>query len=346
MKKYLLLWVAVACLPNPAFGQAPATTFKTPEYLVQPGLLVIKAARLYRRGGTGAGITVAVIDSGITPHHPEFANRLAADGYNYIDDVAGVSDDPLGHGTLMAGLIAANKDGKDMHGVAFDARILPMQFGATCKDKCERKSEPFDFDEQIALAWNSSFEQGAQILSNSWSNDFDPHLLSESNYRQLMGVSLDAAKALVAQDVVFIFPTGNEVRRQPQMEAGLPYLVAGLQQGWLAVTAVKNDGSEITGKANACGIARDWCIAAPGGDSGKGKGLLSTDKNGGYSEATATSAATAVVAGAMAALKSKYPEMTFQQIRDRLLATANKKGVYANSDLYGQGLLDLAAASR
>lgn len=323
--------------------------FETPEYLAQPGLAVIQAAQLYQRGGTGAGVMVAVIDSGITPDHPEFKKRLAGPGYSYIDNVYGVSgvtDDPLGHGTQMAGLIAANKDGKGMHGVAFEATILPMQFGPQCRNKCEKRSEPFEFDEQIARALKGAFGHGAHILSNSWSNDLDPHLLSQSNYRQLMGETLDVVKHLVTEDVVFIFPTGNEVRREPQMEAGLPNLVDGIEAGWLAVTAVKNDGSGITDRANACGIARKWCIAAPGGDSGKGNGLLSTDKNGGYSEATATSAAVAMVAGAMAALKSRFPEMSFQQLRDRLLKTANKKGVYANSAFYGQGLLDLDAASR
>ncbi|WP_211443963.1 S8 family peptidase [Collimonas humicola] len=321
-------------------------SFATPEYLAQPGLAVVKAAALYERGGTGAGVTVAVIDSGLMPSHQEFANRLAGPGYNYIEDVARVVDDPLNHGTKMAGLIAANRDYRGMHGVAYDAKILPMQFGASCKDRCDRRTEPFESDDQIARAWTDSYAQGVRILSNSWSNALDAHLLSESHYRQLMPDSLAVAKDLTGKDVVFVFPTGNEIRREPLMEAGLPYLVEGIEKGWLAVTAVRNDGSKITDKANACGIARNWCIAAPGGDGGKGNGLLTTDRDGAYSEATATSAAVAMVAGALAALKSRFPEMTTQQLRDRLLQTANRTGVYANSDLYGQGLLDLDAASR
>jgi subtilisin family serine protease len=347
MRKLILVF-ALGIGACSSTGEMGEYSFKTPEYLAQPGLAVIKAAALYERGGTGSGVTVAVIDSGITPNHPEFVNRLAGAGYNYIDDKFGVVDDYLNHGTQMAGLIAAGKNDKGMHGVAYNAKILPMQFGAKCKDKCDKdkKNEPYEFDDQIARAWTDSFAQGARILSNSWSNALDPHLLSESHYNQLMSDSLAVAKNLISKDVVFVFPTGNEIRRQPLIEAGLPHLVNGIEKGWLAVTAIKNDGSEITGKANACGIAREWCIAAPGGDGGKGNGLLTTDKDGGYSEATGTSAAVAVVAGAMAALKSRFPEMTTQQLRDRLLKTANKKGVYANSDLYGQGLLDLEAASK
>ncbi len=304
---------------------------------------MIKAAALYERGGTGSGVTVAVIDSGINPDHPEFSERLAGSGYNYIDDVAGVVDDKLnyghGHGTQMAGLIVASKNNQGMHGVAYDAKVLPMQFGARCKgkeNKCDQKYEMYEFDTQIARAWKDSFAQGAQILSNSWSNDLDPLFLNESNYNVLMSDSLATAKDLVAKNVVFVFPTGNEVRRQPQMESGLPYVVKELEKGWLAVTTIKNDGSDMTRRANACGIAAAWCITAPGGEDGRGHGLLTTDEKGGYAEATATSAA----------LKSRFPQMTMQQLRDRLLKTANKTGIYANSWLYGQGLLDLDAASQ
>lgn len=343
--KAILRILPCALATTPVVAQTLSEqSFRTPEYWAQPGLEVIHAAALYARGGTGRGVTVAMIDSGITPTHPEFSQRLAAPGYSYIDEQARVRDDPVGHGTNMAGLIAANKDQRGMHGVAFQAKLLPLQFGVRCAGPCAQPSEPFTFDTQIARAWQYAMAQGAQIFSNAWSNDLDPHILTGSHYRALMPASLAAAKDLVRQGALFVFPTGNEVRRQPQMEAGLPYLVPALEAGWLAVTAVKNDGSGITDKANACGIARAWCLAAPGGDAGAGKGLLTTDRHGGYAETTATSAAAAVVAGALAALQSHLPNLTPQQLRQRLLRSAKKTGVYADQALYGQGLLDLKAA--
>ncbi|MNL85688.1 Subtilisin DY [compost metagenome] len=59
-----------------------------------------------------------------------------------------------------------------------------------------------------------------------------------------------------------------------------------------------------------------------------------------------TSPAAALVSGALAAVQSLYPEMSAQQVRDHVLKTANRTGLYANSEAYGRGLLDLEAASR
>jgi hypothetical protein len=53
-----------------------------------------------------------------------------------------------------------------------------------------------------------------------------------------------------------------------------------------------------------------------------------------------------LVSGALAALQRHYPELTAQQVREHLLATANRTGIYANSEAYGRGLMDLDAASR
>lgn len=159
-----------------------------------------------------------------------------------------------------------------------------------------------------------------------------------------MGDSLEAAKHLVAEGAVFVFSTGNEVKREPLAEPGLPALVPELEKGWIAVMALKNDGSAINLKSNYCGLAARWCIAVPGGDGGAG--LLTTQKDGSYGPTAGTSPAAALVSGALAALQSRFPEMTPQQVRERLLSTANRTGIYANSEAYGRGLMDLDAASR
>jgi subtilisin family serine protease len=74
--------------------------------------------------------------------------------------------------------------------------------------------------------------------------------------------------------------------------------------------------------------------------------LLTTQQDGSYGPTIGTSPAAALVSGALAALQSRYPQMTAQQLRERLLSTANRSGIYANSEAYGQGLMDLEAASR
>jgi len=238
----------------------------------------------------------------------------------------------------MAGILAANKDDQGMHGVAFNAQLIPYRFGDD--------NEPFYFDGEIAQSWQAGFDKGARILNNSWANAIPATEINEARYKQVMPQSMVTARKLVEDGAVFVFPTGNELKREPLAEPGLPVALPELEKGWIAVVALKNDSSAINAKSNYCGVAAAWCIAVPGGDSGAGQGLLTTNRDGTYTQTAGTSPAAALVSGALAALQSRYPELTAQQVRERLLATANRTGLYANSEAYGRGLMDLEAASR
>ncbi|MDQ0706684.1 MULTISPECIES: S8 family peptidase [Pseudomonas] len=330
-----LLLMGCAAPPKPTSEQLAVRAFETPEYFAANALPIVKASTLYARGGTGQGVKVALIDSGLNSELPEFQGRLADIGYDFVRQQPGTVD-IKGHGTQMAGILAANKNAQGMHGIAFNAQLIPMRFG---DDK-----EPFYFDSEIAQGWRLAHAQGARFFSNSWANPIEANTNEVPIYERLMGDSLEAAKHLVAEGAVFVFSTGNEVKREPLAEPGLPALVPELEKGWIAVMALKNDGSAINLKSNYCGLAARWCIAVPGGDGGAG--LLTTQKDGSYGPTAGTSPAAALVSGALAALQSRFPEMTPQQVRERLLSTANRTGIYANSEAYGRGLMDLDAASR
>ncbi|QZP21562.1 MULTISPECIES: S8 family peptidase [Pseudomonas] len=330
-----LLLLGCVTPPSPKPAEPDTQRFETLEYLAQKALPVVKASALYARGGTGQGVKVALIDSGLNQDLPEFYGRVADPGYDFVRSQPGTLD-IKGHGTQMAGILAANKNDQGIHGIAFNAQLIPMRFG---DDK-----EPFYFDSEIARAWTLAHTKGARIFSNSWANPIEANTNEVPIYERLMGDSLDVAKKLVAEGDVFVFSTGNEVKREPLAEPGLPALVPELEKGWIAVMALKSDGTAINLKSNYCGLAARWCIAVPGGDGGAG--LLTTNKDGSYGPTAGTSPAAALVSGALAALQSRFPEMTPQQVRDRLLSTANRTGIYANSEAYGRGLMDLDAASR
>ena len=90
----------------------------------------INAHFAYARGFTGKGVTVAVADHGINMDHPEFAGRITL-GYN-AGNPSKPPEDDSGHGTAVAGIIAAAKNnsptvGAGMHGVAYDATIIPIR---------------------------------------------------------------------------------------------------------------------------------------------------------------------------------------------------------------------------
>ena len=89
-----------------------------PEFRNQPALARIKAHNAYARGATGEGITLGVVDSGVDPSHPRFEGRLETSNIEgYDPDFGSCEDrapdgscaDTLGHGTFVAGIMAAGR---------------------------------------------------------------------------------------------------------------------------------------------------------------------------------------------------------------------------------------------
>lgn len=309
----------------------PASQFVTSEYSAQYGENIINASDLYSYGGSGLGVTVAVFDSGLYASHPEFIGRVAPGGFDYQTDTLGVSVDPDGHGTHVSGIIAANKNEIGMHGVAYEAQILPVRIIGIPHT-----------DTENADAFSRVFNQGVRITNHSWALYGDGsdqiNLVTVNQVNSMLPQSLGVIRSTVHSGAVQVFATANQGLTEVSIMAGLPHLFPDLEPGWLAVTSVDSNGL-ISSFANKCGLAADWCIAAPG------NGIYSTYNNGGYVQLSGTSMAAPHVSGAIAGLKSRFPNLSFQQIRDRLLATANKTGPYASVSIYGQGLMDLGVAS-
>ncbi len=139
----------------------------------------------------GTGVTVAVVDTGIKADHPELASQIAVnageepgngiddDGDGYIDDVAGwdftgtEDNDPQdgnGHGTHVAGTIAAANTGAPVIGVAPEAKILPLRALDDSGD---------GWSSDIADAFDYAGDLGVKIVNASLGGDVDdPYLNS------------------------------------------------------------------------------------------------------------------------------------------------------------------------
>ena len=95
----------------------------------------------------------------------------------------------------------------------------------------------------------------------------------------------------------------------------------------------------IASYSNRCGAASAFCIAAPG------RHYAPSGENG-YTTAQGTSYAAPTVAGSLAILKQAFPSLGNDELVTRLFDTANKTGIYAATSIYGQGLVDLDAATQ
>ena len=132
--------------------------------------------------------------------------------------------------------------------------------------------------------------------------------------------------------------------------AGLPVLISELRGHVISVVAVGRNG-RIASFSNRCGSAAQWCLAAPGVDIRAAYFGPDPTTGGAGSRGTAgfsgTSAAAPIVTGALVVMKHYFRnQMSNTQLVTRLLDTANDRGIYANSSIYGHGLLDLDAATR
>ncbi len=186
--------------------------------------------------GSAAQIVVAVIDSGVDATHPDLAGQLVP-GYDFIDD-DNDPDDEVGHGTEMAGIIAANGA---VQGICTDCRIMPLKVSP---------GNGFAEQDTVANAINYAVANGAQvILVSSGSIGVRPSVVN---------VVADAESA----GVVIIGPAGNMELAHTLYPAALPTVVS--------VVSLDEDGkfqhwSSTSGRETVAAISKDITTTALGG---------------------------------------------------------------------------------
>lgn len=337
--------VAIALLAAVPAGAAPPSSTPAapddPAFVagLQWNLTDIGAPAAWSRG-TGAGETIAIVDSGIDLSHPDLAGKVVGG-----TDCTGAAGDPRhcrgdgrdvdGHGTHVAGIAAAVTDNHlGVAGVAPDAQLLAVR---VLSDSCSAPScTPAGSALDVAAGIRWAAGHGADVINLSIGTTDDA----------LAGSSVTRAIADAwAAGIVVVVAAGNGVGRADF--AQLPVIV---------VTAVDRR-LDLARYARGVGTTR-WGLAAPGGLTGDTdrtcrdrvaiRGIVSTwfDRGDGtsrYSCLAGTSMAAPHVAAAAAVLRSigYSPGATV----DRLLATARDLGPPGVDTTYGAGLLDLGRAA-
>ncbi|MEV4763642.1 S8 family serine peptidase [Micromonospora chokoriensis] len=253
----------------------------------------------------GDGVIVAVPDTGVDPH-PDLRNNLLTGA----DTVAGGSGDGRkdsnSHGTSMAGLIAAHGQAGNLGalGIAPRSKIIPIMAST---------SENLGEADDLAAAIEYAISNRAQIISISSGGASTPRLVQ-------------AVNAAIAANIVIVAAAGNSPFEPVSYPAS--------EEGVIAVGGVDRAGQHAA--ISVTGPEID--VVAPAVD------IYSTSYGGKYSKGTGTSSATAIVAGAAALIRSKYPYLPAREVAHRLTATAIDKGPPGRDDEYGYGVIDLVAA--
>lgn len=254
----------------------------------------------------GEGVVVAVPDTGVDPH-PDLRNNLLKG----TDIIAGGTGDGRqdrnSHGTGMAGLIAAHgqQGGNGALGVAPKALILPVATSS-------RENQGVADD--LAAGIEYATREGADVISVSSVGGASIRLQRAVDAALQANIIVVAAAGNNPQDYVVGYPA-----RHP---------------GVIAVGGVDRRGNHAA--VSVTGPEVD--VVAPATD------IYSTSIDGKYRKGTGTSDSTAIVAGAAALIRAKYPFLPVAEVEHRLTATAVDKGAPGRDDEYGHGVIDLVAA--
>ena len=303
-----------------------SSDFETAEYEFNYGLSNINAASAYDKGYSGAGVTIGIVDTGIAVSHSQFKDKYSF-GYDYIDNTS-VASDPHGHGTHVAGIAAAAKDGKGMHGVAYNSTL------ANGRGLNASGSGSFsDLGQSVRyLAQN-----GARVVNNSWGNSLSITSTSKSYWTSLYQYYIDYINSALEEDALLVFAAGNDARSQVSSTSGLPYLFPDMETKWLTVVS-SDHFDELSSFSNKCGVASNFCLSAPGSS------IISTSNSGGYVSKSGTSMAAPMVSGVAALVMEAFPYLAVEQIKTIMLTTAIDLGDPGVDSVYGWGLVNAAGA--
>ena len=350
---------------------------ETEEYSRSHGLAMVNANVAYTAGISGYGVVLGQIDSGAYWEGAGGAARMHSDLQGKIVTPSSSANARVGgrlpsasaaeHGTSVAGMMVARRDGSGVHGIAPGAmlRIFTLGLGRANPFYMPIRLGGF-LDANVGLIRHFTQQGDVLAVNNSWGY---PGLISEygeAGIRAAMPnflAALAQAGTAVANRKIFVWAagnTGNSLIRDgsgalgfvdanvPDLLAGLPVHIAELRGHSLAVASVKVDGT-ISDFSNRCGAAAAFCLAAPGEVSGTIRRITPDTSNpdnvdGLVGSGGGTSFAAPLVTGALALLKERFNTMGNTALVTRLLATATKTGIYGDSSIYGQGLLNVDAA--
>ncbi|MEU8296363.1 type VII secretion-associated serine protease mycosin [Micromonospora sp. NPDC048909] len=259
----------------------------------------------------GAGVTVAVIDSGVSATHP-LLNGQVREGADFNGLPANKGRcDMAGHGTIVAGIIAGREgSGVPFTGIAPQARILPIRVLPDGKDNHD---EALPGEIADAIVW--AVDNGADVIN----------LSLVTLPRKELAEAVDYA---VRKRVIVVAAAGNRREDQQQDRTGYPAAYPGV----IAVAGVDEQGAHVGSSVSGNYVD----IAAPGvnivGPAPGGSGYIGEPQGG-------TSFAAAYVSGVAALVRAAHPDLTAQQVADRLTQTADNPPDGHNAEV-GYGVVN------
>ncbi len=329
---------SITISPPAAPVSAPVTVFPdVPYYGGSQDWAVnsINAPEAWAQGYTGQGVVVAVVDTGVQFSHPDLnsqiyinageigGNGIDDDHNGYVDDTSGwdfysndnYADDGNGHGTHVAGIIAAAANGFGATGVAPGAKIMPIRVLG---------SDGSGSTNSVAAGIRYAVDNGADIINLSLGGPLSSVIQTAIQYAQ-------------QRNVLVVSAAGNESASLPTYPARLSASLSNV----ISVGAYSSAGA-IASFSNDVGTSAAVQVDAPG------VSIYSTYLNGQYARLSGTSMAAPQVAGLAALALSANPSLTAAQLRTLIVAGTNRaiSGSDSNGGVNAAITVALAAAGQ
>jgi hypothetical protein len=247
----------------------------------------------------GAGVVVAVIDSGVNMTHPDLIGQIDPAKRDFVDDDNDPSpsgtDDSEGHGTAVAGIISAAVNGIGIVGVAPESTLMVVR---SCSE---------------GTCWSLDLAEGIRFAADQGADVINLSLGSVTTGDEPVAEAIAYAQS---RDVLVVAAAGNESTDLDDLPPGQQLIPGGLPYSNIVTVAASDRSDSLTTFSNYGPGTVD--IAAPGID------MLTTSVSGGYVAAQGTSFAAPVVAGVAALLLSSDPGIGHQELAARITAFVAK----------------------
>ncbi|MBD3881720.1 S8 family serine peptidase [Phormidium tenue FACHB-886] len=284
---------------------------------------LIKAPTAWAEGYTGQDTIVAVLDGGVDYTHPDLqrniwtnpkeipANGIDDDRNGFVDDTQGwdfsnqdndPNDSPFdGHGTHVAGIIAAANDGFGITGVAYNAKIMPIKVieGEDTSDAA------------VAQGIRYAVQNGARVINISLGKE--PGAAVSADLQSAVRFANQAG-------AVVVMAAGNRRQRMGANAPDNPAAYAAAQNIGIAVGAL-DEGRKLDVDSNPAGAKPLTYVVAPG------ISVRSTVPGNSYATYSGTSMATPHVSGVVALMLSANPNLTPAQVNQILVKTSDRTGL-------------------
>lgn len=290
-------------------GEYPVTTSDS-NFNEQWYLDTIGAVSIREKGLSGEGVKIAVIDSGVNALHPDFNQSNILQGYNCTFGATDINDysDNVGHGTMVAGIIAAQTDNeRGISGIASNAQIIPIKITDTGKLNIS----------SIFLGLEKAIETDCDIINMSFGG-----AITDQDALSVLKGYIDEAEE---KGIIVVAAVGNSGHTDNYMNypAGFDNVIGvGSVNEDLTVSYFSQKNDSVF-------------ISAPGNN------IVSLFNANSVKTDSGTSFSTPIVTAVLAVIKEVNPNCSLQELKELFIKTSDDAGTEGYDVNYGYGILNV-----